>query len=80
MPGQSRAALAAEILVVSVGLLEVAAAWTLVVEVGKHTRGQDIMSGRARRAELPGAGQRAGEEAGSRAPEISVRFGQQSGQ
>jgi hypothetical protein len=37
--------------------LEVAAAWTLVVEVGKHTRGKDILSGREHRAELPSAGQ-----------------------
>ncbi len=131
MPGQSRAALAAEILVVSVGCaaytvwsilrtarwelppfsadlvvgwlgmgatwllsigagisllaghggglyllafavllgiaLEVAAAWSLVVRVGKDIRGKDIMPGREHRAEPPSAGQLTAGEDGSRA-------------
>jgi hypothetical protein len=49
MPGQSRAALATEILLVSVGcvaytvcsVVEVAAAWRLLTEASKHTSGQD---------------------------------------
>ncbi len=36
--------------------LEVAAAWTLVVEVGKDARGEDIMPGREDRAEPPSTG------------------------
>lgn len=36
--------------------LLVAAAWTLVVEAGKHIRGKDIAPGREHRAELPDAG------------------------
>ena len=131
MPGQSRAALAAEILVVSVGCaaytvwsvlrtarwelppfsadlvvgwlgmgatwllsigagisllaghggglylhafavvlgiaLEVAAAWSLVVWVGKDTRGQDIMPGRQRTPEQPQAVQLGAEKDGSHA-------------
>ena len=47
--------------------LEVAAAWTLVVEVGKHIRSQDIMPGQEHRAEPPSAGQLAAEDDGSRA-------------
>jgi len=46
--------------------LEVAAAWTLVVEAGQHTHGKDIMSGREHRAELPSAGPLAAGEDGSR--------------
>jgi hypothetical protein len=45
--------------------LLVAAAWTLVVETGKHTRGQDVMPGREHPAELPGAGRLAAGEDGS---------------
>jgi hypothetical protein len=36
--------------------LLVAAAWTLVVEAGKHIRGKDIAPGREHRTELPDAG------------------------
>jgi hypothetical protein len=46
--------------------LLVAAAWTLVVETGKHTHGKDIMPSREQPAALPGAGQVAGGEDGSR--------------
>jgi hypothetical protein len=47
--------------------LEVAAAWSLVVWVGKDIRGQDIMPGREHRAEPAGAGQLAATEDASRA-------------
>ena len=47
--------------------LEVAAAWTLVVEAGQHTRGKDIMPGQEHETEPPGAGQLAAGEDGSRA-------------
>ncbi len=47
--------------------LEVAAAWTLVVEAGKHTRNQDITPRRERRPEPPSAGQLAAGEDGTRA-------------
>ena len=47
--------------------LEVAAAWSLVVWVGKDIRGKDIMPGREHRAEPPGDGQLAAGEDGSRA-------------
>jgi hypothetical protein len=47
--------------------LEVAAAWTLVVEAGKHSRGRDVMPGRGDAAELPGAGQVPAGEDGPRA-------------
>jgi hypothetical protein len=47
--------------------LEVAAAWTLVVEAGKHTGGKDIMPGREPSPERPRAGHLAGEEDGPRA-------------
>jgi hypothetical protein len=46
--------------------LQVAAAWTLVVEAGKHTRGKDITPGREHPAEPPRAGQLASGEDGSR--------------
>jgi hypothetical protein len=46
--------------------LEVAAAWTLVVEVGQHTRGQDVGSGREHPAEPPAVRQLATGEDGSR--------------
>ncbi len=46
--------------------LEVASAWTLVVEAGKDTRGKDIMPGRQRAAGPPRAGQLAAEEDGTR--------------
>jgi hypothetical protein len=36
--------------------LQVAAAWTLIVETGQHTRAKDIMSGREHRAEPPSTG------------------------
>ena len=47
----------------------VAAAWSLVVEAGKHTRGKDNMRRREHRAELPDAGRQpspAAREDGSR--------------
>jgi hypothetical protein len=47
--------------------LEVAAAWSLVVWVGKDTRGQDIMPERQRTPEPPQAGQLGAERDGSRA-------------
>ncbi len=47
--------------------LEVAAAWTLLVEAGKHTRGKDVMPGREDTAELPRSGQAAAGEDGPRA-------------
>jgi hypothetical protein len=47
--------------------LQVAAAWTLIVETGQHTRGQDIMPGRERRAEPASATQPAAGDDGSRA-------------
>jgi hypothetical protein len=46
--------------------LEVAAAWTLVVDVGQHARGQDVMSGREHPAEPPAGRQLATGEDGSR--------------
>jgi hypothetical protein len=39
--------------------LEVAAAWTLVVEAGKDSRGKEVMPAREDAAELPRAGQSA---------------------
>jgi hypothetical protein len=39
--------------------LEVAAAWTLVVEAGKDSLGEDVMPGREDAAEPPRAGQSA---------------------
>jgi hypothetical protein len=47
--------------------LQVAAAWTLIVETGQHARGQDITPGRERRAEPPSATQPAAGDDGSRA-------------
>jgi hypothetical protein len=47
--------------------LEVAAAWSLVVWVGKDTRGQDIMHGPQRTPEQAQAGQMGAEQDGSRA-------------
>ena len=47
--------------------LEVAAAWTLIVETGKHTRGKDVTSEHQDAAEPPRAGQVAAGEDGSRA-------------
>ena len=47
--------------------LEVAAAWSLIVWVGKDIRGNDIMPGREHRAEPPSDGQLAAGEDGSRA-------------
>jgi len=47
--------------------LEVAAAWSLVVWVGKDTRGKDIMPGRQRTPERLQAGQLDAEQDGSRA-------------
>jgi hypothetical protein len=47
--------------------LEVAAAWSLVVWVGKDTRGQDIMPGRQRTPEQPQAVQLGAEKDGSHA-------------
>jgi hypothetical protein len=46
--------------------LEVAAAWTLVVEVGQHTRGQDAMPGPQHPVEPSSARQLAAGEDGSR--------------
>jgi hypothetical protein len=47
--------------------LEVAAAWSLIVWVGKDIRGNDIMPGREHRAEPPSAGRLAAGGDGSRA-------------
>jgi hypothetical protein len=46
--------------------LQVAAAWTLVVETGKHAHGKDIVPGREHTAEPRGAAQLAAGEDGSR--------------
>jgi hypothetical protein len=45
--------------------LQIAAAWTLIVETGQQTRDQDITPGRERRAEPPRAGRLAAGEDGS---------------
>jgi hypothetical protein len=47
--------------------LQVAAAWTLLVEADTDTRGQDVMPGREHRAEPPSTGQLAAGEDGSAA-------------
>jgi hypothetical protein len=47
--------------------LEVAAAWTVLVETGKHTRGKDVAPEREDAAQPPRAGQVAAGEDGSRA-------------
>jgi hypothetical protein len=58
--------------------LEVAAAWTLVVEAGKDSRGDDVLPGRKDATELPRAGQDIGlgpAESRWRAQSPTVRSG-----